>query len=229
VRERDRSDKPAYVLKWKARIDDGRRVRRGQFRTLMSVDDLVDELFQALADAGELEDTIAFYLSDNGFQWTEHRMLGKWSPYRHAVSIPLLMRRPGGEGAGTVDERLVANIDIAPTILDTAGIPQAGEPMDGRSLLDDTARRRILLEAWGYPTDQRWASLRTDRYTYVEYYPLEEPGVLFREYYAADDRWELRNLFGDGKPSNDPRKQVLHQRLKAARTCAGTDGPGACP
>ncbi|HEX2031836.1 MAG TPA: sulfatase [Actinomycetota bacterium] len=229
VRERDLSDKPPYVRSGTTTLAEGRKVRRGQFRTLMSVDDLVDELFETLSDAGELDDTLAFFVSDNGFMWGEHGLRGKVVPYRQSVSIPMLMRWPGEVPAGVVDRRLVGNIDIAPTIVDAVDLVLDPEPMDGRSLLGTHARKRILLEAWGGPAIKRWRSLRTDNYAYTEYYPLKGQGVVFREYYRNEDRWELTNLFGDGKPANDPGRKLLHRRLKDARSCAGTEGPNACP
>ncbi len=229
VRERDRSDKPRYVRAGGTTLGDGRAVRAGQFRTLMSVDDLVDDLFRTLRDAGELDNTLAFFVSDNGLMWGEHGLFGKVVPYRQSISVPMLMRWPGSVEAGRVDRRLVANIDIAPTIVDAVGLPLRPQGMDGRSLLEPEGRSRILLEAWSGPAIKRWASLRTPRYTYTEYYPVNGQGVVFREYYTAADRWELTNLFADGKPANDPGRKILHRHLSDARRCAGTEGPSACP
>ena len=74
----------------------------------------------------------------NGFLLGQHReAAGKNLPYEDAIRVPLLMRGPGIPGGGTVSTP-VANVDLAPTILDAVG---AGEPsrerrpVDGRSLL----------------------------------------------------------------------------------------------
>jgi arylsulfatase A-like enzyme len=64
----------------------------------------------------ESDSTLAFFVSDNGILWGEFGLTGKRLPYRSAVEIPLLMRGPDRlDPSG--DERVVSNVDIAPTIL----------------------------------------------------------------------------------------------------------------
>jgi arylsulfatase A-like enzyme len=231
VRERDRSDKPPYVQASTFDLEDGRDVRRKQLRMLRSVDDLVAELRRTLADLRE-RNTIAFFLSDNGFHWGEHGLPAKAKPYTASVRIPLLVRWPGHLPRGASDPRMVANIDVAPTILEAAGLPSS-LPVDGRSLLSDDARDRLLLEA--RPENSAipdWASTRTPEYQYVEYYQVDGT-VSFREYYdLMNDPWQLTNLYADSDPTNDPSVEET-ARLSAAlardRRCEGTPGPSACP
>lgn len=123
----------------------------------------------------------------------------------------------------------MGNVDIAPTVLSAAGIRRP--PLDGRSLLRTRARTRILLEYWkepgkGIPT---WASLRTRAYQYVEY--RRRGRVFFREYYdLVRDPWQLRNLLGDGRSSNNPNVRGLHVRLSLDRRCVGTGASvRSCP
>ena len=95
------------------------------------------------------DDAGVFYLSDNGYSWGEHRHVGKFVPYTESIRVPFLVRWPGRLPAGTVDDRLVATVDIAPTVLQAAGIaPDPGDPLDGRSLLDGRRRGRLLAEYW---------------------------------------------------------------------------------
>jgi arylsulfatase A-like enzyme len=157
VFERDRSDKPPSFRKIDWSLADGRRVRDGQLRTLMSVDDMVGRLFATLHELGETRGTLAFFLSDNGYLWADHHLGGdlntagqKRLPYTDSVRVPFFMRWLGHLPAGTRDTRLAANVDIAPTVLEAAGIPQdpAKPPLDGRSLLAPDARNRLLLERW---------------------------------------------------------------------------------
>jgi arylsulfatase A-like enzyme len=231
VFESDRSDKPAYVRLRNEKFETWKKNRRLQLRALKSVDELLHKLKRNLRELEETKDTIVFFMSDNGYMWADHGLFDKGAPYTPSIGIPMMIRVPG-EGGPTKDRRLVANIDVAPTILDAAGIsPDPAHPMDGRSLLDATwDRDRILTEyrnndnVWTPPT---WASLRMDRFQYTEYYSGGER--IFREYYnLTKDPWQLRNLLHDGKPSTGPSKArlaSLSSRLAADRQCTGA----ACP
>ncbi len=230
IRESDRSDKPRYVRRSiPAAMRGIEATRRKQLRSLMSVDDLVATVFRTLAATGELDHTLAFFLSDNGFLWGEHGLRAKMHAYDPSIRVPFYMRWPGHVRSGSVDNRFVANIDIAPTILAAAGLPQdTATPMDGRSLLDPSWRRdRILTEYWRpNPADPpTWASLRTRRYHYIQY-DRPDGTIAFREYYdLTNDPWELTNLLHDGKPANDPPLGAIQAQLAKDRTCAGA----ACP
>src|SRR4029453_7740644 len=126
------------------------KVRTGQLRTLLSVDDLVDRVLRRLQETGELEDTLVLFLSDNGYGWGEHGRVGKFTPYTESLKVPFLVSWPGRLPAGAVDDRMVATIDIKPTVLAVAGVSaQAGDVVDGRSLLDGRGRERLLAEDRG--------------------------------------------------------------------------------
>jgi len=229
--ESDLSDKPEFVRDRKRpTLYHLRAVHASELRCLMSVDDLVARVMRTLRAEGELGNTLAFFLSDNGSLLGAHRMTGKQTPYTPSIQLPFFARWPGHLGAGAVDHRFAENIDVAPTVLDAAGIEQdADVPMDGRSLLDDSwTRRRVLTEYWQlkHPSDvPTWASFRTHREQYVEYYD-DAGAVTFREYYdLRRDPWELTNLLHDGTSGDDPDVAALHRTLAGDRTCVGT----ACP
>jgi arylsulfatase A-like enzyme len=231
VREVDRSDKPPYVRRNHAGLAEGRRIRRGQLRTLMSVDDLVETIFATLSQLGERRRTLAVFVSDNGYLWGEHGRTAKNVPYTQSIKIPFMMRWPGHVPAGAVDGRIVGNVDVAATILDATEVPPppGAPPLDGRSLLDASwARGRILTESGGGPGrgPPQCASLRAGRYQYVEYYAEDGTTVVFREYYdLRADSWQLVNLLRDGDPSNNPDVPQLHAQLAADRACTGSTCP----
>ena len=200
---------------------------------------MVKDVTDELVANGELDNTLIFFLSDNGFLWGEHGLTRKAAPYTPSVQVPFLMRPPGGISPFE-DQRLVANIDVAPTALQAAGVLTTSTEMDGRSLLTENARDRILLEYYDESAAPRkrfqapsWASIRTTGYQYVEYYGPNGSTVTFREYYDLDqDPYQLDNLLGDGDSSNDPDPVtllLLSQQLSRDRTCSGTSGPSACP
>jgi arylsulfatase A-like enzyme len=233
VREKHRGDKPAYVRLKHHTAREGRRVARKQRRALLSFDDMVDGVMQKLVKLGEARNTLAFVLSDNGYLWSEHGMLGsvfsKNNPYTDSIKIPMLMRWPRRIGPHSRDGRFSMNVDLAPTIMDAANLsPDNSRPMDGHSLLDGSwRRRRMFLEYFQSPESPvpDWASIRTARYQYVEYYG---PGgtIQFREYYNLNhDRWQLHNLFGDHDPTNDPNGAKLTARLTPYRSCKGDSCP----
>jgi arylsulfatase A-like enzyme len=237
VFEKDRSDKPPYVQGRHTGIRYGRKTRAQQFRTLMSVDDMVGKVFHTLRDLNELKNTLVIFISDNGLMWGEHGLKHKGLPYDQAIGVPMIVRWPGHFAADAVDRRLVANIDIAPTVLQAVGLSSdPAYPIDGRSLLDRTSHRaRVLteyfpgLDDFG-PVPRDWASIRTKTYKYTEYYLDDGVTLTYREYYdLRKDPWELHNLLGDGKTSNDPDVAALHLQLAQDRACVGTIGVNACP
>jgi len=227
--EVDRSDKPPFVRAEQVELRSVATARERQLRALKSVDDLVARIAQVIRRTGESRDTLVVFLSDNALLWGEHGLRSKGYPYGPGVRIPLLLRWPTDVEEATVDHRLVATVDVAPTIMDAAGIaPDPSVPMDGHSLLDPTwDRDLILLEFWPWTGSSapRWASIWGATYQYTEYY-ADDGKTVFREFYdLVGDPWQLTNLLHDGDPVNDPSISELHERLMVYGTCAGT----ACP
>jgi arylsulfatase A-like enzyme len=186
------------------------------------VDDLVSRVFVKLRELDEAKDTLAFYLSDNGFMWYEHGVARKRKPYDDSVCIPFYARWPGNIAAGSVDRRIVATVDVAPTVYDAAGINPT-YPADGRNVLD-SARRYILFEYFKGPETRQptWRGLWSRRWAYIKY---PERGFR-REYYAPGDRWQLRNRYRDGVRGNEPKHEDrLDAMLRQAFHCTGASCP----
>jgi N-acetylglucosamine-6-sulfatase len=182
VGEADVSDKPAWVrhlppvsASERAQL---RADRRREYETLLAVDDAMRSIDDELRARGELERTIVFYLTDNGFALGEHRWVTKSCPYDPCIRVPFFIRVPGSEG-GT-DGHLVSNVDLAPTIADIAGV-EPGLRQDGLSLapllgLDGSPgrdppairRRAILVEFAGGDGIPAWWGIRTRRFLWVD-------------------------------------------------------------
>jgi arylsulfatase A-like enzyme len=236
VFESDRSDKPAYVRSRSYSVAAGRAVRTGQLRMLMSVDDMVGQVFASLRRLGETRRTLAIFTSDNGYTWTEHGLGNdkgtggqKRTPYTQSIRVPFFLRWPGHVDAGSRDGRLTGTVDIAPTVLEAAGVAPdpTKPPLDGHSLLSDERRDHIVLEYWRETWIPNWASIRTRRFQYVEYY--RNGKRFFREYYnLVRDPWQLRNLLRDRTPAS-PNVAALSAQLRRDRRCEGTSGATACP
>jgi arylsulfatase A-like enzyme len=230
VEEEDVADKPPFVQSFKSSIDRLEVVRADQLRTLMAVDEMVERIVDALAEHEEQGRTIAFFLSDNGFFWFEHGLRDKRLPYTDAVKVPFFVRWSGQVEPGTRDAGLVSIVDIVPTILEAAGVTAPpGTVLDGRSLLGADSRERAFMEYYVGPGKHipGWASIRTDRYQYIEYY-AEDGTLLFREYYNLErDPWQLENLLAEGVEGGPTPEEIaaLKEQLSDDRTCAGTAEP----
>jgi N-acetylglucosamine-6-sulfatase len=129
-----------------------------QLESLRAVDDGVKEIVDTLGQMGRLRNTYVLFVSDNGFFFGEHRLLGgKFLAYEPATHLPFLIRGPGIEPGSSTGE-LAANVDIAPTILQLAGA-EADKSVDGRSLVpylrdpDLRTRRPILFESFVETSD----------------------------------------------------------------------------
>jgi N-acetylglucosamine-6-sulfatase len=177
--EKNVSDKPRYVIK-DGKVDrrKAQRLFTQRIRSLASVDLAVATIVKALRGAGELEDTVIAFISDNGYLNGEHRFQGKKLAYEESVRVPLLIRGPGIP-AGTVLRHTTAMIDLAPTFADVAGA-EPTVPVDGQSLVELSSQPegmdRTLLVQSGLsgpdPLGLGWhfAGVRTDRYTLVYWF-----------------------------------------------------------
>jgi arylsulfatase A-like enzyme len=189
------------------------------------VNDLVEALIDTLKALHGLRNTMIVYASDNGFLWGDHGFHGKSVPYLPSVRVPLFVRWLGHTRPGTVDDRLVALIDLAPTILNAAGTPLPHQ-MDGGDVFEGGPwRTRLLLEfsTWEGFAVPTWASIVTPTLEFVEYYG-REGATTFREYYdLRDDPQQLVNLLHDGDSSNDPDITGLSSDMTTLLACAGSD------
>jgi arylsulfatase A-like enzyme len=144
---------------------------RRHLQSLWSLDQAIGDILDQLQQQGRLDNTVIFYLSDNGFFWGEHRLTGKKYVYEEASHVPFALRYPPLTAAGRTEARLVANIDIAPTIYDLAGLNIPAD-VDGRSLVPLLAgqagwRDDLLIEGWPEQTPP-YRAVHTARHVYVE-------------------------------------------------------------
>jgi arylsulfatase A-like enzyme len=220
----EKADKPPYIRDATFGLPLGQEKRRKQLRSLMSVDDMIDAIFRKLQSKGQLDNTLAFLLSDNGMLWSEHTWVRKRVPYEQAIRIPFFVRGPGFTG-GATDSTLVANIDVAPTVYRAAGI--IDPPVcDGRALQDDFERGHILIQYFKHDkfVVPKWATVLTTSVKYTEYYKSggSDDTVAFTEYYDLQaDPWELDNQ------KTPPAGSSLKTQLDTDRTSPPPvpDGP----
>jgi N-acetylglucosamine-6-sulfatase len=222
--EADVSDKPSFVKRLPLLdgrgIDEASERYRLRLESLLAVDEAVAAIVGELARSGVLRSTLVVFTSDNGFFHGEHRIpTGKVYLYGPSSRVPLVIRGPGIP-AGARVRQLVANIDLAPTIVEAARA-QPGRLMDGRSLwpiLRDQGifwGRDILLEGPGPRLGALAVTgLHTSRWAYAEYLNGET-----ELYDLAKDPHQLRSVH-DASSARGTRRD-LARRLDALRLCAG--------
>ena len=217
------ADRPRLSPEWIAAIQEN---YQQELESLLSVDDAVGAVLNALERSGELDDTLLIYTSDNGFFHGEHRVASeKVLPYEEAARIPLIMRGPGVPSGRRIGQ-LVSNIDWAPTIVDAADARPA-RLMDGSSLfpvMKDPRRERgreIVLEngvgANGVPM---FRGLRNERYVWIEHKTTGE----YELYDLRKDPYQLRNL--EDLDSYRPIRTAMAKRLRRLQRCRGVRACG---
>jgi len=184
--------------------------------TLLAVDDSLGALMKWLDDSGEADNTLVMYLGDNGFLFGEHGLIDKRNAYEESMRIPLLIRYPRVIQAGSSCQGLVANIDIAPTLLEIAGVPRPAR-MDGRSFLpllqgkDAAWREHILYEYFwerNYPQTPTTHAIRGTRYKYIRYHGIWDKDEL---YDLKQDPEERHNLIREA--GQQDRIRAMNQQL----------------
>jgi arylsulfatase A-like enzyme len=195
----------------------------------MSVDDVMDEIMQQLQASGELDNTLVIFTSDNGYLWGEHGRDKKFVPYLPSVKVPFYMRWDGHLPAGTVDNRLTVNVDVASTVLEAAGVSvPVGKPaLEGESLLQPSNRSVIYSEYFKDSANgpmPEWASLYFGDSQFIVTYKADGT-VSFREYYDhLTDPLQNENVQKDANPNNNltpTRLNELNAQVNRLRTASG--------
>lgn len=187
-------DEAEYDL-WKYR-----RYMEDYLRCIVSVDESVGQVLEYLKANGLEENTMIVYTSDQGFFLGEHGLFDKRFMYEEAMRTPLMIRYPKEIAGGLQTGLLTQNLDIAPTLLDVAGIP-IPDDMQGKSLRQiwqesDTPWRDAIYYHYyekGFGATPHYG-LRTDRYKLIHFYDVVDSW----EFYDLEtDPSEMKNLYHD--------------------------------
>ena len=192
---------------------------------IASMDREIGRVLDWLDEQGLAENTLVIYASDNGYLWGEHGLTDKRWAYEESIRIPLLARLPAlGHPKGASSEAIVANIDLAPTLVELAGW-ESPEHMQGRSfasLLRDPSTqptRDALLYSYyfepPYPAPTV-SAIVTPKFKYVE-----TEGVGERLYDLSLDPGELHDAIDDLDPGVST---ALKRRLAQLRVAARSPG-----
>lgn len=234
-------------------VDNITRRYRCQLAALAAVDRSFVEIREALADAGALRRTVIVFTSDNGFFHGEHRLPNnKGLPYEEAIRVPLLIKLPASSGGAppAMVAAPVANIDLAPTLLDIAaaepcirrrGAGKRCRRLDGRSLMPLLTGEQAQEGAW--PAERKllveqgriqyfcdpYAAIWSPTSLLAEFPTRDEQTGGCRvetEYYdMASDPLQLTNLasYPGGGPYEE-EAAALAAELGRLRRCSGIEG-----
>ena len=207
------------VAEWKYN-----RYIKDYLRTIQSVDDGVGEVLDYLEENGLAENTIVVYTSDQGFYLGEHGWFDKRFMYEQSFRTPLIVRYPKEIEAGTKIDKLVQNLDFAPSFLDYAGVEIPSE-MQGESFRQlasgdtDEWRDAVYYTYYEYPSVhmvKRHHGVATDRYKLIHfYYDIDE----WELYDLEKDPYEMNSVYNE--PEYADIRETLHQRLTELRAQYG--------
>ncbi len=191
---------------------------------ILSIDDSVGRVMQALRTSGLEKDTLVIFTSDGGHLWGEHGLIDKRCAYEESMRIPLLVYGPGRTQASSRCDALVANIDVAPTLLELAGVSvpndidgQSFAPLLQRPDATKSTRSSLLYEYYwepSFPQTPTTYALRTKHYKLIQYHGIWDTDEL---YDIVADPQETTNLIHN--PDHQQRvrrmRKQLHERLQS--------------
>jgi arylsulfatase A-like enzyme len=201
--------------RWQIRFETDSLYResvRGYYRLIQGVDDVVGNLTGTLEELGIDDNTIIIMMGDNGFFLGEHGLAGKWFAYNESVRIPLFIYNPREKetNKGKRIRDIVLNIDIAPTILEFAGLDKdtvmQGEALqktwqEGKPEWRDKFFYEHRFVHPGLPKSEALISLD---YKYINYYELPDSS---REFYdLRNDPEEIKNLINSSEYNDRIKK-----------------------
>jgi len=202
-------DDEAEFDRWKFR-----RYMEDYLRCIISVDESVGQVLDYLKENDLEENTIIIYTSDQGFYLGEHGLFDKRFMYEEAMRSPLMIRYPKEIKDNLQTELLTQNLDIAPTLLDVAGI-SIPDDMQGKSLREiwlngDAQWRDAIYYHYyekGFGATPHYG-IRTNRFKLIHFYDVVDSW----EFYDLEtDPNEMKNLYND--PGYEQKIRELTDKL----------------
>jgi arylsulfatase A-like enzyme len=205
-------------------LQDYDKFMKDYYATLVGADENIGRVLETLTSTGKLDDTMVLHTGDNGFFLGEWNRMDKRFMHEVSIRVPMMVRYPKLIKPGTTSDRMVLNVDIAPTMLDMAGV-EIPKAMQGRSwvpLFKDPKgefRKDWLYEYYEYPDAHKvrpHRGVRTETWKLIHYY--QEPEE-FELYNLEKDPSEKENLYT--KTESADRVKELKTRLEELRKETG--------
>jgi arylsulfatase A-like enzyme len=187
-------------------------VNLNYFRCIAAADDNLGRILQTLDELKLSDNTMVIFSSDNGYYLGEHGLGDKRSAYEESMRIPMVVRYPRLGVKGKTVDALALNIDLAPTLLDFAGvaIPKEMQGVSWRPLLEgqEAHWRRAFFYCYFYESNfatPTVTAVRTTSAKLIKYPGHDDWTELFD---LGHDPYEMKNLF------RDPAAADLRRRLE---------------
>jgi N-acetylglucosamine-6-sulfatase len=192
--------------------------------TLLALDEGVGRVLDFLESSELGRNTLVLYMGDNGFSLGEHGLIDKRHAYEESIRVPMLAWAPGFIRPGTTITSMVRNIDVAPTVLELAGVRTA-RTMDGRSIVPllrdgsaDWSTELFYEYYWedAFPHTPTVFALREARWKFIYYHGVWDRPELFD---LESDPGERSNLADD--PAQAERVTRMRTKLFAHLAASG--------
>ncbi|MBN1317010.1 MAG: choline-sulfatase [Anaerolineales bacterium] len=172
-------------------------MRRSYYGLVTQVDRKVGELLRALEQTGQREHTMILFASDHGDMLGEKGLVQKKMFYEWSARVPLIINFPDGWKKGSKCNRPVSLVDLAPTLLDIAGVRERLD-LDGTSLFqtlrDESRKEAVFSEIHAEGVYAPCFMVRRAQYKYIY---MHENGAQLFDLQADPHEW--RNLSGSSK------------------------------
>jgi arylsulfatase A-like enzyme len=189
-----------------------RRNMAKMYDNIATLDSVVGSLVAELEKEGELDNTIIFFWGDHG----DGLPRGKRWLYDSGLNIPLIIKFPGKQKAGTVDGRLLSSIDLGPTVLSLAGVPVPAHMQGIPFLGNQTGAPRDAVFAARDRVDEAYdmiRSVRTGKYLYIRNYYPNEPFPIWVPYLSKMPIYqEMLRLDAEGKLTGPQKSWFSYTR-----------------
>lgn len=124
--------------RWHWRFDTPEKYQeymKNYYRLATEVDDTCGKIIADLEKRKLLDSTLVIFTTDNGYFHGEHGLADKWYPYQESIRVPLIILDPrmAKSNAGSINDEITLNVDLAPTILNASKV-EIPKTMQGRDL-----------------------------------------------------------------------------------------------
>ncbi|MCP5536893.1 MAG: sulfatase [Akkermansiaceae bacterium] len=187
-------------------------------RMVVSLDENIGRVMDYLDESGLAKNTVVIYTTDNGYFTGEHGYFNKMWMYEESIRLPLIVRSPKVRG-GQVDSHIVSMVDVAPTLLDFAGVTVPAE-MQGKSikplLMNPDAKwdNELYYHYYGLlprESPPEMIGIRTP-YAKLVFYPKLDQATAFWEYFdLTKDQGDMHNLYHH--PDYKEKVKLMKEKL----------------
>jgi N-acetylglucosamine-6-sulfatase len=218
------STKPAFLEEYGRFFSnlDFKKRTQWYYECLAGVEESVGKILAKLAEKKTLDSTLIIFIGDNGYMLGEHNLSDKRLAYEESIRIPLFVRYPKWFTPGSRANTMALNLDVAPTLLEAAGIG-AARNLPGISLQKlasgEVKRNNFLYQYFFDPITSMVPpirAIRTHDYKYITYADFNATNEL---YDLRNDPIEKNNLIDN--PAFAPILRRLRFQLDSLRLAAG--------